>query len=103
MYLACKGLKNIMREDLLPELVPYMVQSSEDGDFKEGETIIIPIDENPDLRTVKDKFKLHKDSGMSSARITLQYPSRVSSQRAVSVRTPSTNLQNPVSGITITS
>ena len=80
MYLACKGLKNIMREDLLPELVPYMVQSSEDGDFKEGERIIIPIDKNPDLRTVKDKFKLHKNSGMNSARITFQYPSRVSSQ-----------------------
>jgi len=81
MYLElAKGLKNIMREDLLPDLVPYMVQGSEDDDFKEGERIIIPIDENPDLRTVKDKFKLHKNSGMSSARITLQYPSRVSSQ-----------------------
>ena len=74
-----KGLKNTMREDLLPDLVPYMVQSSEDGDSNQGESITIPIGENPDLQTVKEKFWLRKTSGMNSARITLQYHSRLSS------------------------
>ena len=83
-----QSLKNIMREDLLPELVLYMADQSsigsESGGDGEGERVLIHIapSGNPDLQTIKENFLLQRRKGLKAARITLQYPSLISPQKA---------------------
>ena len=83
-----QSLKNIMREDLLPELLLYMVDQSsngsESGGDGEGERVLIHIapSGNPDLQTIKENFLLQRRKGLKAARITLQYPSLINPQKA---------------------
>ena len=83
-----QSLKNIMREDLLPELLLYIADQSsngsESGGDGEGERVLIHIapSGNPDLQTIKDNFLLQRRKGLKAARITLQYPSLINPQKA---------------------
>ena len=81
-----QSLKNIMREDLLPELLLYMDQNtigSESGD-SEVEKVLIHIDAhgNLDLQNIQERFHLQRRKGLKAARITLQYPSLINPQKA---------------------
>ena len=81
-----QSLKNIMREDLLPELLLFMDQSSSGSDngSSEGERVMIHIGPsgNPDLQIIEEKFHLQRRKGLKAARITLQYPFCVNQQKA---------------------
>lgn len=81
-----QSLKNIMREDLLPELLLFMDQSSSGSDNggNEGERVLIHIGPsgNPDLQTIKENFHLQRRKRPTAARITLQYPSHINPHRA---------------------